>query len=52
MTNVPRPSFFEYKSSSTPFRVASRSGTDRRLGRQYVNGAFSARQAAGLPVCQ
>jgi len=31
--------------------VASQSGADRRLGRQYVNGAFSARQPAGLPGC-
>ena len=34
------------------YLVASQSGPDRRLGRQYVNGAFSARQPAGLPVCQ
>jgi len=34
------------------YLVASQSGSDRRLGRQYVNGAFSARQPAGLPVCQ
>src|SRR5207245_891091 len=32
--------------------VANQSGTQRRLGRQYVNGAFSAREPAGLPVCQ
>jgi len=34
------------------YLVASQSGADRRLGRQYVNGAFSARLPAGLPVCQ
>jgi hypothetical protein len=34
------------------YLVASQSGADRRLGRQYVNGAFSARQPAGLPRCQ
>jgi hypothetical protein len=34
------------------YLVASQSGPDRRLGRQYVNGAFSARQPAGLPLCQ
>ena len=27
-------------------------GADRRLGRQYVNGAFSARDPSTLPVCQ
>jgi hypothetical protein len=32
--------------------VASQSGTQRRLGRQYVNGAFSARDPGTLPVCQ
>jgi len=32
--------------------TASQSGANRRLGRQYVNGAFSAREPAGLPVCQ
>jgi len=31
--------------------TASQHGSDRRLGRQYVNGAFSARDPAGLPVC-
>jgi hypothetical protein len=34
------------------YLVASQNGADRRLGRQYVNGAFSARQPAGLPECQ
>jgi len=34
------------------YLVASQSGADRRLGRQYVNGAFSAREPARLPVCQ
>jgi hypothetical protein len=34
------------------YLVASQSGADRRLGRQFVNGAFSAREPAGLPVCQ
>jgi hypothetical protein len=34
------------------FLVASQSGTDRRLGRQYVNGSVSARQPVGLPGCQ
>jgi hypothetical protein len=34
------------------YLVASQNGADRRLGRQYVSGAFSARQPAGLPVCQ
>jgi len=34
------------------YLVASKSGADRRLGRQYVNGAFSARQPAWLPVCR
>jgi hypothetical protein len=34
------------------YLVASQSGADRRLGRQYVDGAFSARTPAGLPVCQ
>jgi len=32
--------------------LASESGVDRRLGRQYVNGAFSAREPTGLPMCQ
>ena len=37
------------------YLVASQKGADRRLGRQYVNGAFSARQPVGswrvvLPV--
>jgi hypothetical protein len=32
--------------------VASQSGTQRRLGRQYLNGAFSARDPGTLPVCQ
>lgn len=32
--------------------VASQSGGNRRLGRQYVNGAFSARDPSGLPACQ
>jgi len=34
------------------YLVASQSGADRRLGRQYVNGGFSAREPSGLPVCQ
>jgi hypothetical protein len=34
------------------YLVASHSGADRRLGRQFVNGAFSARVPTGLPVCQ
>ena len=34
------------------YLVASQNGADRRLGRQYVSGAFSARQPAGLPACQ
>lgn len=34
------------------YLVASQSGAARRLGRQYVNGAFSAREPAGLPACQ
>jgi hypothetical protein len=33
------------------YLVASQSGPDRRLGRQYVNGTLSAREPAGLPVC-
>jgi len=33
------------------YLVASQSGADRRLGRQYINGAFSAREPTGLPVC-
>ena len=32
--------------------TATRSGPDRRLGRRYVNGAFSARDPSSLPVCQ
>ena len=32
--------------------VASQRGTDRRIGRQYVNGTFSARDPSTLPVCQ
>jgi len=32
--------------------TASVNGSNRRLGRQYVNGAFSARDPATLPVCQ
>lgn len=32
--------------------VASQSGTQRRLGRQYVGGGFSARDPSTLPVCQ
>lgn len=34
------------------YLVASQSGTERRLGRQYVGGAFSARELTGLPGCQ
>lgn len=34
------------------YLVAIQSGPDRRLGRQYVNGAFSAREPAGLLECQ
>lgn len=34
------------------YLVASQSGADRRLGRQYLNGSFSARLPAGLPGCQ
>jgi len=34
------------------FLVASQSAAERRLGRQCVRGAFSAREPAGLPVCQ
>jgi hypothetical protein len=34
------------------YLLASQSGPDRRLGRQYINGEFSARQPAGLPGCQ
>jgi len=30
---------------------ASVKGSDRRLGRQYTNGAFSARDPTSLPVC-
>jgi hypothetical protein len=33
------------------YLTATVSGTDRRLGRQYVNGAFSARNPTGLPIC-
>lgn len=32
--------------------AVSQSGPDRRLGRQYVNGAFSARSPETLPICQ
>jgi len=34
------------------YLVATQSGADRRLGRQYVNRAFSAREPTGLPICQ
>ena len=34
------------------FVVATQSGSERRLGRQYVDGAFSARDPAALPVCR
>lgn len=34
------------------YLVASKSEADRRLGRQYLNGAFTARQPASLPICQ
>jgi hypothetical protein len=33
------------------YLTASVNGPDRRLGRQYVNGGFSARNPATLPVC-
>jgi hypothetical protein len=33
------------------YLTANVSGADRRLGRQYVNGAFSARDPSSLPVC-
>ena len=33
------------------YLTASVNGTDRRLGRQYVNGGFSARDPASLSVC-
>jgi len=32
--------------------VANVSGSDRRLGRQYVAGTFSAREPSSLPICQ
>jgi hypothetical protein len=32
--------------------TASMNGSDRRLGRQYVSGAYSARMPSSLPVCQ
>jgi hypothetical protein len=34
------------------YLTASVNGSDRRLGRQYLNGAFSARNPASLPVCE
>jgi hypothetical protein len=34
------------------YLTASVNGPDRRLGRQYLNGAFSARDPSTLPVCQ
>lgn len=34
------------------YLTASQSGPERRLGRQYVNGAFAARSPETLPVCQ
>lgn len=34
------------------YLTASVNGADRRLGRQYINGAFSARDPASLPVCE
>jgi hypothetical protein len=34
------------------YLVASQTGPDRRLGRQYLNGAFSGRDPSMLPVCQ
>jgi len=33
------------------YLTATQHAADRRLGRQYVNGAFSARNPASLPVC-
>lgn len=32
--------------------IATQRGGDRRLGRQFVNGGFSARDPAALPVCR
>ena len=32
--------------------VASQNGADRRLGRQYIEGAYSARNPSGLLACQ
>lgn len=34
------------------YLAASESGADRRLGRRYMSGAFSAREPSGLPACQ
>jgi hypothetical protein len=34
------------------YLASSVNGHDRRLGRQYVNGAFSARDSSTLPLCQ
>lgn len=34
------------------YLVASQSGMNRRLGRQYTAGKFSARDPATLPACQ
>jgi len=33
------------------YLAASQNGVDRRLGRQYINGAFSARAPTALPDC-
>jgi hypothetical protein len=33
------------------YLVASQNGSNRRLGRQYLNGAFSARDPTALPTC-
>jgi hypothetical protein len=34
------------------YLTASKSGADRRLGRQYINGQYLPRNPAGLPACQ
>jgi hypothetical protein len=34
------------------YLVASENGGLRRLGRRYLNGAYSAREPSGLPVCE
>jgi hypothetical protein len=52
IVNISDPLPAPLTGQATYYIAASQSGTQRRLGRQYVNGTFSARDPSALPVCQ